>query len=129
MAIVQAFTDVQEVPLPVATGDIYGTSDLTNTAQIGMGFGSKVFRADEQGIWLGAKKFADAPFSVDMEGNTVASSLTISGYLTNAGSNQALSGSILVGTGSGGSSVLIDGANNRIVVHDGTTNRIVIGNV
>lgn len=121
--IVQAFTDIRETPLPVTTGNIYGMNDLTNTAQIAMGFGSKVFRGDEQGIWLGAKTFATAPFSVSMEGAVVATSLTLSGYLTNAGTDQSFTGSI----NAGASNVKIDGANKRILINDGTNDRVLIG--
>lgn len=53
--------------------------DLMNTATMQIGNGSKVFRADQSGIWLGAEKFVDAPFSVDMEGNLVASSADLGG--------------------------------------------------
>jgi hypothetical protein len=47
--------------------------------------------------------------------------------------NKISSGTILVqynlGSGTGGSYMILDGGNNRISVNDGTTNRIVIGNV
>lgn len=53
--------------------------DLTNTAALQIGSGSRVFRGDQSGIWLGAAKFIDAPFSVDMDGNLVATSADFSG--------------------------------------------------
>jgi len=68
-------------------------------------------------------------FIVDEDGNLTATSATFGQYLSKAGTNQVLAGSVLVGNGAGGSSVLIDGANNRILINDGTNNRIVIGNV
>lgn len=46
--------------------------------QVG-GLGARAFRVDDSGIWLGAQEFADAPFSVDMAGNVVASSADFSG--------------------------------------------------
>lgn len=50
----------------------------TNTFQLGAG--ADVLRIDKSGIWLGAEKYTDAPFKVDMDGNLVASSATLSGY-------------------------------------------------
>lgn len=40
------------------------------------GTGNKVFGASNDGIWLGAADFADAPFQVDMEGNATMESAT-----------------------------------------------------
>jgi len=46
--------------------------------EIEAGAGSKTFKMDRRGIWLGAEDFEDAPFRVDMKGNIDirASSLT-----------------------------------------------------
>jgi len=148
-----AFLDVKNRPRKIV--DAEGTVH-SNFGAMAIGQGSKVFRADQSGVWLGAEKFADALFSVDMEGNLVSTSATISGYIlvggagsdvnsgatlidggkveadyfiAQAGTGQVLSGDFDVGTGAAGSSESMDGANNRIVVHDGTTNRIAIGNV
>lgn len=41
------------------------------------GYGDAVFGSDENGIWLGKAEFADAPFSVDMLGQMIASLITI----------------------------------------------------
>lgn len=43
------------------------------------GYGDDVFGSSQLGIWLGAADFGDAPFSVDMQGNLVASSADFSG--------------------------------------------------
>jgi hypothetical protein len=59
----------------------FGSDVFRDLKELQVGFGEDVFRADRQGIWLGAEKFADAPFSVDMQGNVVALSLDLSGYL------------------------------------------------
>lgn len=118
-----AFNDIEDRPITDPTGQIYGLGDLTNTGALAIGAGSKGFFADSSGIWLGAKKFADAPFSVDMEGNMIASSATFSQYLTKVGTSQAFSGSINVGIGN----VLIDGVNKRILINDGTNDRILLG--
>ncbi len=36
---------------------------------IEVGAGSKTFKMDERGIWLGSSDFGNAPFRVDMNGN------------------------------------------------------------
>jgi len=36
---------------------------------IEFGAGSKTFKGDERGIWMGSDDFETAPFSVDMNGN------------------------------------------------------------
>lgn len=36
---------------------------------IEVGAGSKTFKMDERGIWMGSEYFDDAPFRVDMKGN------------------------------------------------------------
>ena len=87
------------------------------------GYGDAVFGSSELGIWLGAADFEDAPFSVDMAGNVVASSATLSAYISKAGTSQALTGDFNLDDGN----VKIDGANNRILINDGTNDRILIG--
>lgn len=49
------------------------------------GYGDKVFGSSEEGIWLGAADFGDAPFRVNMEGNAVLTSVTASGYIAVGG--------------------------------------------
>ncbi|MCH7730868.1 hypothetical protein IID21_05160 [Patescibacteria group bacterium] len=61
------------------------------------GYGDKVFGSSEEGIWLGAADFVNAPFTVDMQGRIFSKS------------------------GNGG--VTIDGVNVRITLHDGTVPR------
>lgn len=154
--MIDAFNDIELIPLPQKEGKIAGMDYLDRVNAMQVGQGSKVLRVDESGIWLGAKKFANAPFSVDMLGNVIASSLIASGYIlvagaaadVNAGATTISGGKITVntidadrimasnidvavdvGTGAGSAYVRLDGVNNRIIVNDGTTNRIVIGNV
>jgi len=76
--IIDAFNNVPNKPLPQSEG-VAGMGNLTNTAAIQIGIGNRAFKADQSGIWLGANTFADAPFSVDMQGNLIASSATITG--------------------------------------------------
>lgn len=53
-------------------------SQETNVGSMAIGNGSRVMRADQSGLWLGASKWADAPFRVDMQGNVVATSADFS---------------------------------------------------
>jgi len=125
MPIINAFNNIKDKPLQAVGGLWTGADDLRNLSsmQIGSG-GSKVFRSDSSGIWLGASAFIDAPFSVDMEGNIIATTLSLSAYLTKTGTAQPLTGDIRVGTGA---NVKLDGANARMLVNDGTDDRILIG--
>jgi len=133
--MIDVFNDIERKPLPLKDGNIDGLGYLDRIAALQIGQGSKVFRGDESGIWLGGKKWADAPFRVDMLGNLVASSATFSGYATDGSVlkkevvAQVLSGSIYVGALVGTAGITLDGANNRIVVNDGTNPRIIIGNI
>lgn len=63
------------------------------------GYGNKVIGQSSQGLWAGAADFENAPFSVDMDGNVVASSLDLSAYLTKDGDEQVLGGSIILREG------------------------------
>ena len=104
------------------------SQNLSQIASMQVGEGSQVFRSDRSGIWLGAATFADAPFSVNMAGDVIATSATFSAYISKAGTGQSLTGDFdLGGTTSG--YVKIDGDNKRILINDGTNNRIVIGDV
>jgi len=81
MSVIEAFNNIKSKPFPKQEG-IGGFSDLRDVAAIQVGTGDRAFKADQSGIWLGANKFADANFSIDMQGNLIASSaiLTGSGY-------------------------------------------------
>jgi len=77
MSIVNAFNDVTDKgigssPLPV-------TTSLIDLQELKIGTGARSWKADSSGFWLGANKFADAPFSVDMDGNARASSINLAG--------------------------------------------------
>lgn len=119
------FNDVADVALPSLTNTIGGSQYFDNLQSLQIGSGSKLFRGDSNGIWLGAQKFADAPFSVDMEGNIIATTLQLGNYLSKTDTSQSLTGSINVG----GTSVVIDGVNGRYLTHDGSDYRFVAGNV
>ena len=61
------------------TGKVRGKDIIKKLWSLTIGAGSTVFKADISGIWLGAIKWASAPFRVDMEGNLTASSITVTG--------------------------------------------------
>jgi hypothetical protein len=44
---------------------------------IEVGAGSKTFKMDERGIWMGSSDFDTAPFRVDMEGNIIVTATNI----------------------------------------------------
>ena len=77
MATISGFVDVS--PLDTSSGEV-ARENLSNTFppsttdgifnNIQVGVGSYVFHVSEDGLWLGAEKFEDAPFSVAMDGTT-----------------------------------------------------------
>lgn len=122
--IIDAYNNIPDVNLNENV--TYG-KDTLNVAAMNVGYGDRSFKSDDQGIWLGANFFADAPFRVDMDGNIVATSLDLSLYVAKAGTNEQVSGTIRLGTGTGAASIILDGTNRRIIVNDGTNDRILIG--
>jgi len=81
--IKDAFNDLKATPLPETEG-IGGYDDLRNVSAIQVGTGARAFKADQDGIFLGANKFATALFSVTMAGKVVATDGTFSGAITAA---------------------------------------------
>lgn len=77
--IISPFTDVPYMELSDPSEEQEGMYRGVKELQIGQG--SSVLRADQQGLWLGAARFQDAPFRVDMQGNITATSLNLSNYL------------------------------------------------
>lgn len=76
----KTFMDTKPMtPLAEKTGKVRGKTIIEQLWSLAVGVGTSVFRADISGIWLGAKKWLDAPFRVDMQGNLTASSVTITG--------------------------------------------------
>jgi hypothetical protein len=117
MSNVDPFTNIPSVPLPVPSQETSGQTFLSNLRELNIGDGgNNVFRADKNGIWLGAKTFALAPFKVTMAGIATAGgfiavggaaadvnaySTTISGgkITTNSiDANKIVTGSLIVGT-------------------------------
>lgn len=83
MKDINPFSDVSDKGIGEGS-TLYG-SELMNLQALQVGAGAKVLRSDESGFWLGAEKWADAPFRIDMLGNVYASSLTASGYIAVGG--------------------------------------------
>jgi len=69
------------------------TTGSLNGINIAIGSGNDIFKADSNGIYLGNSSFGSAPFRVNMDGDVVASSIT----LTNAqiGSNSTFQGNVI----------------------------------
>jgi len=79
-----AFNDTPDVPLRTPQeGEDSNSFGQFGALQVG-GLGAKALRTDDQGLWLGAFKFVDAPFSVSMAGAIIATSGTIAGWSINA---------------------------------------------
>lgn len=75
--IIEPYENIPFIPLNnVGAESRHGANMFSNVKQFAAGFGSKVFRVDRDGLWLGAETFAAAPFSVDMEGNVTLTSLS-----------------------------------------------------
>ena len=81
MSIINPFNDVERKQLP-SQNNIAGQDNLSSVSSIAVGVGSQAFKGDSSGIWLGANKFEDAPFSVNMAGHVIATSadFSASGY-------------------------------------------------
>ncbi len=59
--------------------NIVPTQQRINGGNLVIGEGNNVLKADDNGLYLGNKLFANAPFRVDPQGNVVANSLTLVG--------------------------------------------------
>jgi hypothetical protein len=52
-----------------------GIAQFNRSNRLRIGSGDNIMMADKQGLWLGAKKFGDAPFRVNMDGDIVGLTL------------------------------------------------------
>jgi hypothetical protein len=94
----------------------FGRDDLRSVSAIQVGAGSTVMRADKSGLWLGAAKYINAPFKIDMLGNVIASSLTITGGTITGATIQ---------TATTGQRVVIAAADNTLRFKDSTGNDVI----
>lgn len=100
MADINPFNDIPGVAEPSSIQQIQGNDSLSSVSGLFIGAGGQAIRADPySGFWVGAKSFAEAPFSVDLNGNIVASTLNLSNYISKSGTDQYLSGSIIIRDG------------------------------
>lgn len=83
----EGFRDLSPIP---NTSNMVSKESLANTPppetqegifrNLQVGIGSEAFRVTEEGMWLGAENYIDAPFRVDMEGN-----VELTGYIAVGG--------------------------------------------
>lgn len=100
MADLNPFNDVPTIQEPNSIQEVGGQSVLSAVGGLNIGAGGQSINADPySGFWVGAKTFAEAPFSVDLNGNIVASTLNLSNYISKTGTSQYLSGSIIIRDG------------------------------
>jgi hypothetical protein len=116
---------VEYVPLP-QEGDLqrYGSQYLQQLEYLSVGNGDEVFRADRDGIYLGAGDFASAPFRVSTLGALFASSATLTGAVTatsGAFGGWLISSGDIIGNGTG---IISTAASGQRVVINGISNRI-----
>lgn len=109
------FVDVSEQTFLVETPQGQGNTTFNS---VGIGTGSKVFRADSSGMWLGAAEFANAPFRVDMLGNATLNSVTVSGYVEDVG------GTYTSASGTGARVQLLPDANTGIVAYNSSNAKV-----
>lgn len=88
-AIRDLFTNLPEIPFSDPNDPRFGSDVFRMIKELQVGYGTKVLRVDQTGMWLGAETFAEAPFSVDMLGNVIGES-----YATAATGER-----IVIGTG------------------------------
>lgn len=101
MSVINPFNDVERNDIQ-SSQTVAGQDDLRSVGALQVGYGARAFKGDDSGIWLGANKFADAPFKVDMDGNI---------YVESADGK-----------------LVIDATNNRIVIYDASgIPRVLLG--
>lgn len=72
--LIDAFNDIELQPFEEPKG-IAGYNDLSRVAILGVGTGNRAIKADpESGFWIGANRWADAPFRVAMDGTVTLGS-------------------------------------------------------
>lgn len=86
MAVINPFTNIEDKQLE--SNSQWGVDNLDNVGSISAGGGTASFKFDQaSGLWLGAERFIDAPFKVDMSGNTTLNSGDFSGNITIVGAD------------------------------------------
>lgn len=70
---------------------------IANLKRLNIGSGQKTMKTDENGLFLGADNFADAPFSVDYDGKVTAESYAAGSSPVNTFAQDAIPTSLAVG--------------------------------
>lgn len=97
--VVTPYNNIPFLPLENQDQDSrHGAQFFRNVKQLQVGFGSKVFRVDRDGMWAGAEDMASAPWSVDWDGNMVANSITLTGYIPTGGALTDIGAGNITGT-------------------------------
>ncbi len=81
------FINISIKPLKGRDIDTFGQLQFENLERISAGRGDNSLNFDSDGLWIGNQYFDQAPFSVDLDGNLIAS-------------NALITGQIIAGTGS-----------------------------
>jgi hypothetical protein len=89
---------IDNIGIQVEPVDNYGGVSLQNLMDLQIGAGAQAFKADSSGIWLGADRFVDARFSVDMNGNL---------RITNGAQSSLLTAEVIVFYASGLANIII----------------------
>ena len=105
----------------------FGSDIIIGLKELQAGSGDTSFNVNESGIWLGAKKFVDAPFSVDMHGHVIANSISLSGFVPTGGAaadinnNTTLINGGKIVTGSINASSMVVGSLRQVFTSTPTT--------
>ncbi len=81
------FTNISTKPFEGKDIDAFGQLQFENLERLSAGRGDNSMNFDADGLWIGNQYFSQAPFTVDLDGNLVAS-------------NALITGQIIAGTGS-----------------------------
>lgn len=101
--LIDAFSNITPPQMtPIDQINRYGSQYLNNVGEMSVGYGTQAMHADQQGVWLGANRFTDAPFRVDMQGKMTM-------------------------TSQDGRAIKISAPDNTFLVNDGDEDIILIG--
>mgnify|MGYP000917686173 CR=1 FL=1 len=75
---------IEDAKIKNLSADKIKANTVLVNVRMSVGSGNNIFKVDSNGIYLGDANFEDAPFSVDMEGNLIATSATIRGIFRTA---------------------------------------------
>ena len=128
LKLIDPFVNIEEIPVESGGDRSSSSTTLSEVRELSVGQGgNNVFRADEQGIWLGGDTFASAPFKVSMLGALTASSATFSQYLNKTTdslddvNDGASYGKVLTTSISAGAIILSECSGDLDDVGDGST--------